>query len=123
MDADGFIYFKNRIKRIIKVSGVSVYPMQVEQVLEAHPLVNRACVIGTPDDYQINSVKAFVVLNDGVEATDKVKEELTAYCRKQLIKWAVPRSIEFRSQLPTTLVGKIAYTELEREELSLISKP
>jgi len=123
MDSDGFLYFKNRIKRIIKVSGVSVYPMQVEQVLESHPYVWRACVIGTPDDYQMSSVKAFVVLNDGIAGSDNVRQELIAYCKKHLIKWAVPRSIEFRQELPTTLVGKIAYTELEREELAKNNEP
>ncbi|MDR1293866.1 MAG: AMP-binding protein [Bifidobacteriaceae bacterium] len=117
MDSDGYVYFRGRIKRIIKVSGMSVYPMQVEQVLEAHPLVWRACVIGTPDDYQMASVKAFVVLGPDAGGDEaRVRDELTAHCRKHLIKWAVPRAIEFRSELPTTLVGKIAYTELERED-------
>lgn len=116
MDADGYLYFKGRQKRMIKVSGVSVYPAQVEQVLEAHPGVRRACVIGTPDDHQMSSVKAYVVLADDVSDTPQVREDLLAHCRKHLMKWAVPRSIEFRDELPTTLVGKIAYTQLEREE-------
>jgi long-chain acyl-CoA synthetase len=116
MDADGFVYFVNRIKRIIKVSGVTVYPTQVEQILESHPLVWRACVIGTPDDYQISSVKAFVVLSDRSDGSDQVRDELIAYCKKHLIKWAVPRDVVFCPELPTTLVGKIAYTELERAE-------
>jgi long-chain acyl-CoA synthetase len=117
MDADGFVYFVNRIKRIIKVSGVTVYPTQVEQVLESHPSVWRACVIGTPDDYQISSVKAFVVLSDRSAGSDQIRDELIAYCKKHLIRWAVPRGVEFCAELPTTLVGKIAYTELERADL------
>ncbi|MCL2735137.1 MAG: AMP-binding protein [Propionibacteriaceae bacterium] len=116
MDADGYLYFMGRMKRLIKVSGMSVYPMQVEQILEAHPLVNRACVIGLPDDYQMSSVKAFIVLADGSEGSDEVRSALIAHCKKHLIKWSVPRQIEFRSQFPMTRVGKIAYTELEREE-------
>lgn len=118
MDTDGYLYFRGRQKRIIKVSGVSVYPAQVEQVLEAHPSVRRACVIGTPDDYQMTSVKAFVVLADGVAEDARAHDDLLAHCRKHLMKWAVPRSIEFRAELPTTLVGKIAYTQLEQEELA-----
>ncbi|MEA5117305.1 MAG: class I adenylate-forming enzyme family protein [Propionicimonas sp.] len=118
MDADGYLYFKGRQKRIIKVSGVSVFPAQVEQVLEAHPAVSRACVIGTPDDYQITSVKAFVVLAGEAADEDRIREDLLAHCRKHLMKWAVPRSVEFRAELPTTLVGKIAYTQLEQEELA-----
>lgn len=118
MDADGYLYFKGRSKRIIKVSGVSVYPAQVEQVLEAHPKVRRVCVIGMPDEYQMSSVKAFVVPAEGVAADDRLRDELLAHCKKHLMRWAVPRSIEFRDQLPTTLVGKIAYTQLEQEELA-----
>ncbi len=114
-DADGYLYFKGREKRIIKVSGVSVYPAQVEQVLEDHRLVARACVVGTPDEYQMSAVKAFVVPAAGAPDEAALREELLAHCRKHLMKWAVPRSIEFRETLPTTLVGKVAYTQLEQE--------
>ncbi|MCW5952375.1 MAG: acyl--CoA ligase [Propionibacteriaceae bacterium] len=117
MDSDGYLFFKGRQKRIIKVSGVSVYPAQVEQVLEAHPAIRRACVIGTPDEYQMSSVKAFVVLADGVAPTERLTDELVSHCKKHLMRWAIPRDIEFRDELPTTLVGKIAYTQLEQEEL------
>jgi long-chain acyl-CoA synthetase len=124
MDEDGYVYFRGRTKRIIKVSGMSVYPMQVEQVLEAHPSVTQACVIGTPDDYQMSSVKAYVVLTPGVtEDQEKLRGDLTAHCRTHLIKWAVPRVIEFRDKLPTTRVGKVAYTELEREHLAAAGGP
>lgn len=116
MDADGYLYFMGRLKRLVKVSGVSVYPMQVEQVLESHPLVNRACVIGIPDDYQVSSIKAFVMLNDGSLGSDEIRADIIAYCRQRLIKWAVPRHLEFRTSFPMTRVGKIAYTDLEREE-------
>ncbi|MDR1833113.1 MAG: AMP-binding protein [Propionibacteriaceae bacterium] len=116
MDEDGYLYFRGRQKRIIKVSGVSVYPAQIEQVLEASPLVRRACAIGTPDEYQMASVKAFIILADGVAADDTTADELRKHCAKHLIKWAVPRAFAFRDELPTTLVGKVAYTELEKEE-------
>ena len=116
MDADGYLYFVGRIKRIIKVSGVSVYPAQVEQLLEAHPKVKTACVIGIPDDYQMSSVKAFIVPEDGVKGDDALRDELRAYAKEHLMKWSVPRHIEFRDSLPQTKVGKIAYTELEKEE-------
>jgi long-chain acyl-CoA synthetase len=118
MDADGFLYFLGRIKRLVKVSGVSVYPAQVEQVLESHPGVNRACVIGVPDPHQMHALKAFLVLGPGQAPSEQVRAELIDYCRQHLIKWAVPRHIEFREALPTTKVGKIAYTELEAEELA-----
>jgi len=114
MDEDGFLYFKSRIKRIFKVSGLNVYPQQVESVLESHPEVFRACVVGVPDDYQGKSVKAFVILMDKSDGNDALAEELREYCAERLIKWSVPKSIEFRVELPTTLVGKVAYTALEK---------
>jgi long-chain acyl-CoA synthetase len=118
MDEDGYIYFKSRAKRMLKVSGVSVYPMQIEQVLEAHELVFRACVVGVPDDYQMTSVKAYVVLEDPALATDETKQILLKHCRKHLIKWSVPRAIEFRDKLPTTLVGKVEYSALEKSRIT-----
>ena len=115
MDEDGFLYFRSRIKRIIKVSGMSVYPAQVERVLEAHPAVWRACVVGVPDDYQMMSVKAFVVLHDRSGGSEELVQQLLAHCAASLIKWSVPRSLEFKAELPTTLVGKVAYNLLKKK--------
>jgi len=116
LDAEGYLFFKTRLKRILKVSGVGVYPVQVEQVLESHPLVRRSCVIGVSDPYQMTRVKAFVVLNDPAMPEAEAREALLAHCRRSLIKWAVPREIEFRPSLPTTLVGKVDYRALEAEK-------
>ena len=116
MDEDGYLYFLGRIKRIIKVSGISVYPAQVEQILETHPKVKTACVIGIPDDYQVSSVKAFIIPADGVVADEALAQDVKAFAKQHLLKWAAPRHIEFRSQLPMTKVGKVAYTDLEKEE-------
>jgi long-chain acyl-CoA synthetase len=119
MDTDGFFYFRLRLKRMLKVSGVSVYPSQVEDVLNSHPAVSMACVIGVPDRYQIQKVKAFIVLKDPSQEGPELKKELLDLCKEKLIRWAWPREIEFRTELPKTRVGKIAFTELEREELTL----
>jgi long-chain acyl-CoA synthetase len=118
MDEDGYLFFKSREKRLLKVSGVSVYPKQVEQVLESHELVFRACVVGVPDDYQMTSVKAYVVLEDMSLATDETKKTLLKHCQKHLIKWSVPRAIEFWDKLPTTLVGKVEYSALEKSRIT-----
>jgi len=115
MDEDGFVFFKLRIKRIIKSSGYSVYPTQIEEVINKHESVVMSCVIGVPDDYQIEKIKAFVVTKEGFEKNDELKESLIKHCREYLAKWSTPREIEFREELPMTKVGKIAYTELERE--------
>ena len=116
MDEDGFIYYKQRLKRLIIVSGVNVYPSQVENTIDAHPDVLLSCAIGIPDPYKIHKVKAFVVLRPGVEPSDKIKEEILEHCRKNISKYAMPREIEFRTELPKTLVGKVAYRKLEEEE-------
>ncbi len=116
MDEDGFIYFKGRIKRMIVTSGYNVYPAQLENILDAHEKVQMSCIIGVPDTYKMSKVKAFVMLKPGIEASEAVKEELLAYCRKHIAKYAMPYDIEFRSELPKTLVGKVAYRKLEEEE-------
>ncbi|HOO89687.1 MAG TPA: AMP-binding protein [Syntrophales bacterium] len=117
MDEDGFFYFKLRLKRMIKSSGMNVYPAQVEEILYSHPDVADACVIGVPDRAQVEKVKAFVIMKDPSKETEDMKEELIVHCRKALIKWSCPREIEFRKELPLTLVGKVAYKKLEEEEL------
>ena len=116
MDEDGFVYYKQRLKRLIIVSGFNVYPSQVENTIDAHPDVLLSCAIGIPDPYKIHKVKAFVVLRPGVEPSDKIKEEILEHCRKNISKYAMPREIEFRTELPKTLVGKVAYRKLEEEE-------
>ena len=79
-----------------------------------------SCVIGVPDSYRMQKVKAFVKLAAGVPADDGTKETLMAYCRKNIAKYAMPYDIEFREEMPKTLVGKVAYRQLEEEELAKI---
>ncbi len=116
MDKDGYFYFKLRLKRMIKSSGMNVYPAQVEAVLYNHPDVRDACVIGVPDEAQVERVKAFVVLKDNKKAGPDEAKLLVDHCRENLIKWSCPREVEFRESLPLTRVGKVAYTELEKQE-------
>lgn len=116
MDEDGFIYFKQRIKRMIITSGYNVYPSQLENILDAHELVQMSCVIGVSDPIKIQKVKAFVMLKPNIEPSEENKCKLLEYCRKNMAKYALPYDIEFRDQLPKTLVGKIAYRILEEEE-------
>ena len=116
MDEQGFIYFRGRSKRMIISSGYNVYPGQLENILDAHEKVQMSCIIGVPDPYKMQKVKAFVTLKPGVVADESVREELMAYCRKHIAKYAMPYDIEFREELPKTLVGKVAYRVLEEEE-------
>ncbi len=120
MDDEGFIYFKGRAKRMIISSGYNVYPGQIENILDAHEYVQMSCVIGVPDAYKMQKVKAFVKLSPDVKPDENTKKELLDYCRKNIAKYAMPYDIEFREDMPKTLVGKVAYRVLEEEELKRI---
>ncbi|MBR4658818.1 MAG: AMP-binding protein [Clostridia bacterium] len=115
-DEDGFIYFKGRAKRMIISSGYNVYPAQLENIIDALDFVQMSCVIGVPDPYKVQKVKAFVMLRKGVPANDETREKIMAHCRKNIAKYAMPYEIEFRDDMPKTLVGKVAYRVLEEEE-------
>ncbi len=120
MDNEGFIYFKGRSKRMIVSSGYNIYPAQLENIIDAHEDVLMSCCIGVPDSYKMQKVKAFVTLKPGIEANDAEKEKILAHCRKHLAKYEMPYDIEFRDDMPKTLVGKVAYRVLEEEELAKI---
>lgn len=122
MDDEGFIYFKQRIKRMIITSGYNVYPSQLENVIDGIEQVQMSCVIGVPDPVKIQKVKAFVMLKPGYEPNDETKAIIMAHCRKHIAKYALPYDIEFREQLPKTLVGKVAYRVLEEEELAKLGE-
>jgi len=112
MDADGYFYFTERLKRMIKSSGFNVFPAQVEAVLREHPVVADACVVGVPDPAQLERVKAFVALKDARLASPETERDLIAFCRSKLIKWSCPREIEFLRDLPKTRIGKVDYRAL-----------
>ena len=121
MDEEGFIYFRQRIKRMIVTNGYNVYPSQLENILDGHDYVHLSCVIGVKDPIKIQRVKAFVVLKPGYQPTEACKKELLDYCRKHIAKYAMPSDIEFREELPKTLVGKVAYRVLEEEEINRLN--
>ena len=115
MDQDGFVYFRQRIKRMIVTSGYNVYPSQLENIIDANDKVLLSCVIGVKDPYRVQRVKAYVVPMPGVEPSEALKQEILDYCSGRIAKYAMPREIEFRKELPKTLVGKVAYRVLEEE--------
>ncbi len=116
MDADGFIYFKQRQKRMIISSGYNIYPSQLENVIDAHPMVQMSCCIGVKDPYKMQKVKAFVMLRPGVKNCPEVIESIREHCKQNIAKYAMPYEFEVRDDLPKTLVGKVAYRVLEEEE-------
>ena len=118
MDEDGFIYFRQRIKRMIVTSGYNVYPSQIENVLDAYEYVHMSCVIGVPDPLKMQKVVAFVVLKPGLKVSqEEAKEAILEHCSKYVAKYAMPADIQFRDDMPKTLVGKVAYRILEEGEL------
>lgn len=116
MDEEGFVFFKQRIQRMIVSNGYNIYPQYIENVIDQHPDVLMTTVIGIPHEYKRQVAKAFVVLKDNVQVTDALKRELFEICQKNLARVSWPQEIVFRKSLPKTLVGKIAYTELLKEE-------
>ena len=121
MDDEGFVYFRGRSKRMIISSGYNIYPAQMENILDANKMVSMSCVIGVPDSYKMQKVKAFVVIKPEYPKNEDTWLKLMAYCKKHIAKYAMPYDIEFRDDLPKTLVGKVAYRVLEEEELAKIA--
>jgi long-chain acyl-CoA synthetase len=112
MDKDGYFYIIDRKKDLIKPGGYSVWPREVEEVIQTHPKVLEVSVAGVPDAYRGETVKAWVVLKPG-ETLDEA--EIIQHCQPQLAAFKVPTQVEFRSELPKTLVGKVLRRELVRQ--------
>ncbi|MCR5388866.1 MAG: acyl--CoA ligase [Lachnospiraceae bacterium] len=115
MDEDGYVYFSQRIKRMIITNGYNVYPSQLENAIDSHPDVSYSCVIGVKDKRRGQRIKAYIVLKNKNKATDEMKKEIIDHMSLQVAGYALPREIEFRDELPKTLVGKVAFRELEKE--------
>ena len=113
MDADGYVYFVRRMKRVIITNGYNVYPEQLENIIDSFPDVSYSCVIGVKDPRRMQRVKAYVVLREGAAGDDDCLRRLNRYLEERVARYALPREIEFRDELPKTLVGKVAYRLLE----------
>ena len=115
MDEDGFVYFRQRIKRVIVTNGYNVYPSQIENAIDGCPEVSYSCVIGVKDPRRMQRVRAYIVLKEGCQATEEVRRSIMDQISLHVASYALPREIIFRDQLPKTLVGKVAYRLLEEE--------
>ena len=114
MDEDNFVFFKQRKKRVVKVSGVGVFPTEIERLVENVPGVEACCAIQIPDSRLQNAIKVFVVAKFFDE--EGMRNAIMDTCRKYLIRWAVPKEIEFCDSLPKTLLGKIDFKVLQKQE-------
>ena len=115
MTEDGIVYYVSRLKRMLIVSGYNVYPSHIENILMKHPSVLNCGVIGIPHPYKVQVPKAYIVLDSGVKDKLKVRNEIKEYCKKNLAAYMVPKEFEFRESLPKTMIGKVNYRELEKE--------
>lgn len=113
MDEQGYFYILDRKKDMILAGGFNIYPREVEEVLFEHPAISDAAVIGVPDTYRGETVKAFIVIKSGHQVTD---EELDVFCRERLASYKIPRMFEVREELPKTAVGKVLRRQLQEEE-------
>ena len=119
MDKDGFITYKQRLKRMIISSGYNVYPSQIEEVLERHPAVLDSSVIGVPHPYKVEVAKAYIVLKKGYHDSISLRNELKELCEKNLAKYSIPKEWEFRKSLPKTIVGKVDFRKLQEENMKV----
>ncbi|WP_048600526.1 long-chain-fatty-acid--CoA ligase [Rubeoparvulum massiliense] len=113
MDEEGYFYIVDRKKDMIIASGYNIYPREIEEILFEHPAIQEAAVAGIPDEYRGETVKAFVVVKEGMTVTE---EELDQFCREKLASYKIPRIYEFREQLPKTTVGKVLRRQLVQED-------
>ena len=118
MDEDGYFYIVDRKKDMINVSGFKVYPRELEDVLFEHEAIENVAIIGIPNPELMGSehVKAFVVLKDGYKENDEMANEIKEFCRKNVAPYKVPKQVEFRKELPETLVGKVLRKDLKEIE-------
>ncbi|MGG0663744.1 AMP-binding protein [Viridibacillus arvi] len=119
MDDKGYFYVVDRKKDIIIAGGFNIYPREIEEVLYEHEAVQECVALGVPDPYRGETVKAFIVLKEGMKVTE---EEFNKYCRENLAAFKVPRIYEFRNELPKTAVGKILRRTLQDEDKERIQK-
>ncbi len=116
MDKDGYVFFKQRVKRIIISNGYNLYPSHIETIINSHPDVFTSTVIGIPHPKKVQVAKAFIVLKDGIKPSKDIEKSIKEHCEKNLAKYSLPAVYEFRDSLPKTLVGKVAYRKLMEEE-------
>ncbi|MBI2126187.1 MAG: long-chain fatty acid--CoA ligase [Thaumarchaeota archaeon] len=117
MDEDGYFYIVDRKKDMIDVSGFKVWPREVEEVLYEHPAIKDAAVIGIADKYRGETVKAFLVLKEGFQGQVS-EDDIVKFCKEKISTFKVPKIIEFRKELPKTIIGKVLRRTLREEEAS-----
>ena len=117
MDEDGYFYIVDRKKDVIIASGFNIYPREIEEVLYQHHAIQEVVVVGVPDSYRGETVKAFVKLKDGETTT---AEDIMLFAKQNLAAYKMPKLLEFREELPKSAVGKLLKRKLRDKELQTV---
>ncbi|WP_137922554.1 long-chain fatty acid--CoA ligase [Hydrogenophaga sp. 2FB] len=120
MDEDGYVFMRDRLKRMINASGYKVWPAEVEAVLNGHPAIHEACVIASPDERRGETVKAVIALKPGATAS---AQDILAWCRETMAAYKAPRLVDIVDSLPKSSTGKLAWRELQEQELARVAQP
>lgn len=115
MDEDGYFYIVDRQKDMVIAGGYNIFPREIEEVLYTHEKILEVCVAGVPHEYRGETIKAYIVLKEGQSMTE---QEVVDFCAKNLTKYKVPKIVEFREELPKTMIGKILRRALVEEEMA-----
>jgi long-chain acyl-CoA synthetase len=118
-DEDGYLTVVDRKKDMVIAGGYNIYPVEIDNVLFDHPKILEACAVGVPDEYRGETIKAFIVTKEGETLTE---EEVIAYCRETLAPYKIPKTIEFVSELPKSVIGKILRRELRDQEIKKVEE-
>ena len=115
MDAEGFFFFTDRLKRMINASGFKVWPAEVESMMYQHPAIQECCIIAARDPYRGETVKAVVVRKPGVETS---AEQIMTWAHETMAAYKVPKLVEFVEALPKSATGKVMWRTLQEQELA-----
>ena len=123
MDEHGFVEIRDRKKSLVKVSGHSVFPKEVEELMGNHEMIDEVAVAGLPDPMTGESVKAWVTLKEGFKADrDITADQLKQWCLENMAKWKTPKYIEFVKTLPVSMTGKVQRRALQEKDLDRLEK-
>lgn len=123
MDKEGYVYFKQRLKRMIVSSGYCIYPNYIEQIIKYHEAVESCIVVGIDDKYRVQKIRAYIVLKQGVAHTEEVEKSIYAHCKKNIAKYSIPHEIEYIKELPKTLIGKVSFKTLVNKDAQIEVDP
>ncbi len=115
LNEDGVLFFVQRLKRMLIVSGYNVYPSHIEDVIMEHEAVLNCGVVGIPHPYKVEVPKAYIVLKNGIKPSMQVKKSIKEHCEKNLAKYMLPKEYDFRKSLPKTMLGKVDYRKLDKK--------